>query len=295
MSNSWWEIQILSHSDLEESIFWRLHKFGCSGTATEVKGQSRLIRAYLPQMKVQLLDLAALSLWLRQDALCLNLPHPLFRWHLINEEDWASSWKQHWQPTEVGDRILVYPAWLEPPEQSERLILRLDPGVAFGTGTHITTQLCIESLEMRFMFPLGDVVLADIGCGSGILSIASILMGTSKVYAVDTDPLAVQSTQQNCQLNQISPESIIVAQGSIDKLLEMSPQGFDGILCNILAETIIEMIPQFERLIKPKGWGILSGILLEQAKMVAEVLERNNWVVAALWKRQDWCAFNIRR
>lgn len=295
MSNSWWEIQILCHPNLEESVFWRLQKFGCSGTATEVKEQSYLIRAYLPQMKAQALDLAALSLWLRQDALISQLPPPQARWYLIDEEDWSSSWKQHWEPTEVGDRILVYPAWLTPPEDSPRLILRLDPGVAFGTGTHLTTQLCLESLEMRTMYPGGEKVIADLGCGSGILAIAAILMEMPKVYAVDLDPLAVGAARQNRDLNQIDPERLIVEEGSIEKILEMVPEGVDGLFCNILAETITEMIPQFDKLIRPKGWGILSGILLDQAKSVMEVLEAHGWVVAAFWKRQDWACLNIRR
>lgn len=295
MSNSWWEIQVLCHPNMEESVFWRLQKFGCSGTATERKEQSYLIRAYLPQIKAQALDLAALSLWLRQDAMILNLPQPITRWQLIDEEDWASSWKQHWQPTEVGDRILIYPAWLSPPENSDRIILRLDPGVAFGTGTHQTTQLCLESLEMRMLYPSGETVLADIGCGSGILAIAAILMGAPKVYAVDIDPLAVESARQNRVLNQIDADRLIIEQGSLEKVLEMAPEGVDGVFCNILAETIIEMIPQFAKLIKPKGWGILSGILLDQAKSVMEPLEENGWVVAALWKRQDWACLNIRR
>jgi ribosomal protein L11 methyltransferase len=295
MSNSWWEIQVFCHPNQEESVFWRLQKFGCSGTATEVREKSYLVRAYLPQIKAQALDLAALSLWLRQDALILNLSQPMIRWQLIDEEDWASSWKQHWQPTEVGDRILVYPAWLTPPENPERLILRLDPGVAFGTGTHITTQLCLESLEMRMSYPGGEKVLADIGCGSGILAIAAILMGVPKVYAVDIDSLAVGSACQNRDLNQIDRDRLIVEPGSLEKVLELSPEGVDGFFCNILAETINEMIPQFARLLKPKGWGILSGILIEQAKFVMEPLEEHGWVVAALWKRQDWACLNIRR
>lgn len=295
MSNSWWEIQTLCHPNLEESIFWRLQEFGCSGTATQKQEQSYLVRAYLPQIKAQALDLAALSLWLRQDALIVNLPQPVTRWHLIDEEDWSSSWKQHWQPTEVGDRILVYPAWLTPPENPERIILRLDPGMAFGTGTHPTTQLCMESLEMRMIYPSGEMILADIGCGSGILSLAAILMGAPKVYAVDIDPLAVKSACQNRDLNQIDRDRMVVEQGSLEKALELSPGGFDGLLCNILAEPIIDMIPLFARAIKPKGWGILSGILLDQAKSVMEPLEAHGWVVAALWKRQDWACLNIRR
>lgn len=295
MANSWWEIRILCDPELEESVFWRLEKFGCSGTATEVKGQSYLVRAYIPQIKAQLLDLAALSLWLIQDALIFNLPHPITRWGLIDEEDWASSWKQHWQPTEIGDFLVIYPAWLTPPTDTEKIILRLDPGMAFGTGTHPTTQLCLESLEMRLETDADKMVIADIGSGSGILSIGAVLLGAQKVYAIDNDPLAVKAARANRHLNGIDPANLVINKGSIEELLELIPGGVDGIVCNILAEVIIEMIPQMTTLAKPQAWGILSGILVEQAKPVADILEQYNWVVAALWKRDVWCCFNIRR
>jgi ribosomal protein L11 methyltransferase len=295
MASSWWEIKILCHPNLEESIFWRLDKFGCSGTATEPKGQSLLIKAYTPQIRIQLLDLAALALWLHQDSLLAGLPQPLMRWKLIDEEDWSSSWKQYWQPTEVGDRFLIYPAWLTPPEDSERLILRLDPGVAFGTGTHQTTQLCLESLEMRLSISASDIVLADVGCGSGILSIGAVLLGATKVYAVDTDLLAVESARSNRHLNQIHPDNLTINQGSVAELLELLPEGVDGIVCNILADVIMDLMPQLSQLIKPNGWAILSGILLDQTQAIADTLEQNGWVVAALWKRQEWCCFQIRR
>lgn len=295
MASSWWEIKILCHPNLEESIFWRLDKFGCSGTATEPKGQSLLIKAYTPQIKIQLLDLAALALWLHQDSLLASLPQPLMRWKLIDEEDWSSSWKQYWQPTEVGDRFLIYPAWLTPPEDSERLILRLDPGVAFGTGTHQTTQLCLESLEMRLSISASDIILADVGCGSGILAIGAVLLGATKVYAVDTDLLAVESARSNRHLNQIHPDNLTINQGSVAELLELLPEGVDGIVCNILADVIMDLMPQLSQLIKPNGWAILSGILLDQTQAIADTLEQNGWVVAALWKRQEWCCFQIRR
>ncbi|HEY9834754.1 MAG TPA: 50S ribosomal protein L11 methyltransferase, partial [Stenomitos sp.] len=116
MANSWWEIQILCDPGLEDLIFWRLEKFGCRGMASRVKGHSLLVTAHLPQIQAQLLDLAALALWLRQDALTVELPMPVAHWKLIDEEDWSSSWKQHWEPQEIGDRILIYPAWLPIPK-----------------------------------------------------------------------------------------------------------------------------------------------------------------------------------
>lgn len=298
MAHSWWEIQVLCDPTLDDLVFWRLEDFGCRGTSSELKGHACLVKAYLPQEQAQLLDLAALALLLRQDALCMNLQAPAVQWNIIDEEDWSSSWKEHWQPQNIGDRFLIYPAWLSPPTPEllqDRVLLKLDPGVAFGTGAHATTQLCLEALEMRMGAGQTDLVLADIGCGSGILSVGAILLGASKVYAVDTDPLAVRSTHENCELNQVNPDQLIVDQGSIERLIEMIDAPVDGFMCNILAEVILDMVPQMTAIAKPETWGILSGILLDQVKPIADTLEQNGWIVATLWRRQDWCCLNIRR
>jgi ribosomal protein L11 methyltransferase len=295
MAHSWWEIKVLSDPALEETIFWRLEDFGCHGTASQIKNHACLTSAYLPEQQANLLDLAALSLWLRQDALCIEMPAPAVDWDLIDEQDWASSWQKYWEPTPIGDYFLVYPAWLPVPNDSDRKILRLDPGVAFGTGTHATTQLCLESLEMRFSVKPEKAIIADIGCGSGILSIGSLLLGATEVYAVDTDPLAVRAANHNRQLNQILQDKMVVEQGSVERLLEQLDHPVDGILCNILAEVIIDLIPKFDEMVHSNTWAILSGILLDQAKPIADTLEQHGWIVATLWKRQEWCCFNIRR
>lgn len=294
MATSWWEIQVACDLALEELMFWRLEDFGCKGTASERKNYGCLVKAYLPQMKATQLDLAALALRLRQDALCANMAAPAVQWNLIDEEDWSSSWKQHWHPQEIGDRFLINPAWLPIPE-TDRLIIQLDPGVAFGTGAHATTQLCLESLEMRLGDSPSEVVIADIGCGSGILSIGALLLGAKQVYAVDTDPLAVLSTHSNRELNQVEADRLLVEEGSVDRLIETLAEPVDGILCNILAEVIIDLIPGMSQIAKPTTWGILSGLLLDQAKPIADTLEQHGWVVATLWRRQDWCCLNIRR
>jgi ribosomal protein L11 methyltransferase len=295
MASSWWEIQVVCDPMAEELVYWRLEDFGCKGTSSQTKDYASLVQAYLPQMKAQQLDLAALALRLRQDALCSELSVPMVQWHLIDEEDWSSSWKDHWQPQEIGDRFLINPAWLPLPDNCDRLIIKLDPGVAFGTGAHATTQLCLESLEMRIGEPNPKLIVADIGCGSGILSVGALLLGAQRAYAVDVDALAVQATRENCELNQIDPDRLIVAEGSIDCLKDMIPNPVDGILCNILAEVIIDLIPAMNDISKPTTWGILSGILLDQVKPIADTLEQYGWVVATLWRRQDWCCLNIRR
>jgi ribosomal protein L11 methyltransferase len=297
MANNWWEIQVLCEPALEDLIFFRLEAFGCQGTASQTKGSSCLMLAYLPQEQAQLLDLSALSLLLRQDALCMSFQAPVIKWDLIEEEDWGVNWRKHWHPQKIGDRFLINPAWLPIPTDSDRLILRLDPGVAFGTGDHPTTELCLEALEMR----LGDdddeqkdAVVADIGCGSGILSIGAILLGAKRALAVDTDPLAVRAARQNRELNQMTKDQITIQQGSVLQVKELISQPVNGIVCNILAEVIIDLIPDMDAIVGPETWGIFSGILLEQAKPVADILEQHGWIVAALWRRQDWCCFNVR-
>ena len=296
-NNSWWEIQVICDPVVEDLVFWRLEEFGCKGTVSETQDAVCFLKAYMPQIQAHSLDLAALALTLKQDALCSRLPQPETNWGLIEEEDWSSSWKKYWSAEEIGDRFLINPAWIPLPESTDRLIIKLDPGTAFGTGNHATTQLCLESLEMRLFSPdeAKDLVLADIGCGSGILSIGAILLGAKHVHAVDVDPLATKASVENCAMNEIDVSRVMVNDGSLDYLMANLTEPVDGIICNILAETIIELIPNMAEISKPTTWAILSGILVEQAKMVADTLEQHGWVVATLWKRKDWCCLNIRR
>ena len=293
MSNSWWEIKIDCIPDLEESIFWRLSEFGCKGMSTQQQGREILISAYIPQVQVKLLAISDLSLQLEDDAKEIGCELPVTKCNLIDEEDWSSSWKQHWQPQPIGDRLLINPAWLEPPTDSERIILKLDPGVAFGTGTHATTQLCLEALEMRLQ-PGTNLTIADIGCGSGILSTAALLLGAQQVYAVDNDPLAVKATGENRDLNLIPAEKLIVDLGSIEQLQLMIPAPVDGFVCNILADIIIQLAPSMAAIVKPKGWAILSGILSSQVADVSHVLEQNGWVVGTVWNRLEWSCINLK-
>jgi ribosomal protein L11 methyltransferase len=297
INNNWWEIQILANQALDELLFWRLQSFGCEGTASAIAGDQVLIKAYLPIEKSSLLDLSALALWATQDAIAIEAEAPIVTWRVISEEDWSSSWKQYWQPQKIGDAFIICPSWIELEDPGDRQIIHLDPGTAFGTGAHATTQLCLEALEMRLMGlkPDSNTTFADVGCGSGILGIGAILLGVSKVYAVDTDPLAVQATKFNFQRNNIDSDRLWVDQGSLGHLLKNLPEPVDGFACNILAEIIVDMIPYMHQLIKPSGWGILSGILLDQVPTIAEVLDEHEWVIATLWKRQEWSCLTIRR
>ncbi len=295
LNSAWWDLSLIVKPEQEDIVFWRLETFGSQGITSEAYDDQLMIHAYMPLSEVRLLDLAALSLKIRQDALVMGQPAPKLRWERMDAEDWSTSWKSHWQPQEVGDRLLICPAWLEPPDHPKRKLLRMDPGMAFGTGVHPTTQLCLEALEMRLDTTWGNsdpsvLKLADVGSGSGILSVAAALLGAGKIFAVDTDPLAVKAAAYNRDLNEISAEIVEVKQGSLEDISEM----VDGLVCNILADTILDMIPEFKLVVKEQGWLILSGILVDQAKFVAETLEANDWIVSALWKRQEWCCLNVR-
>jgi ribosomal protein L11 methyltransferase len=293
MSNSWWEIKIDCVPDLEENIFWRLSEFGCKGMSIQQQDKEILISAYIPQVQVKLLEISNLSLQLEDDAREIGYQLPVTKCNLIDEEDWSSSWKQHWQPQPIGDRLLINPAWLTIPTDPDRIVLQLDPGVAFGTGTHATTQLCLEALEMRLQ-PDTNLTIADIGCGSGILSTAALLLGAQQVYAVDNDPLAVKATGENRDLNLIPSAKLIVDLGSIEKLQSMIPAPVDGFVCNILADIIIQLAPSMAALVKPKGWAILSGILSSQVADVSHVLEQHGWIVGTVWNRQEWSCINLK-
>jgi ribosomal protein L11 methyltransferase len=294
MSNSWWEIKVICEPELEEIIFWRLTEFGCKGMSTQKQDDQIAIAAYIPQLQVKFLDVTNLSLQFEEDAADQGYRPPVTTCGLIDEEDWSSSWKQHWEPQPIGERLLINPAWLDPPQPSDRVILQLDPGVAFGTGTHPTTQLCLESLEMRLQ-PGTNQTIADLGCGSGILSTAAILLGADRVYAVDNDPLAVKATGENRELNRIAPDRLQVALGSIEQLQAMLPEPVDGLVCNILADVIIQLAPGMAALVKSKGWAALSGILSTQVSAVSDVMEQHGWIVGTVWRKQDWSCINLKR
>ncbi|AFY61787.1 50S ribosomal protein L11 methyltransferase [Synechococcus sp. PCC 6312] len=302
MISRWWEIKVTlppvsseQRELAEETIYWRLQTFGCQGMATEYQVSRGLtIRAYLPHHQASLLDISALGVWVQQDVMGLHQARPRLQWQLMDEEDWAHSWQQYWHPQEIGEKFLVCPAWLTTPPLHERFLILLDPGMAFGTGTHQTTQLCLEALEMQLddtFEPLGQLTLADIGCGSGILSVAALLLGAEFVYAVDLDPLAVQASQENFALNHLKPEQWSVTEGSIETI----PQPVDGLICNILADVIISLVPRLNAVTKPGAWGIFSGLLLSQAPDVTTALEEIGWTVSSVWRRDDWCCLNALR
>jgi ribosomal protein L11 methyltransferase len=282
----WWEISVTADPLLDDPICWRLQEQGCRGTASQQTDQMLTVRGYLPEGQAP--DLEQIAALLRQDVADMGCGSLAVTWQIVPEEDWAKSWKAHWQSAEIGNRLLIHPAWLPLPE-TNRLVVVLNPGVAFGTGAHATTQLCLRALELQAS---GTRTLADLGCGSGILSIAASLLGVNRVYGVDTDPLAVDAACESRDLNGIGADRIQFSLGSVEQIMA-ADQLVDGFVCNILAEVILKLIPQFRSIVRPGAWGLLSGLLISQQAIITDALAEQDWQVIGMTQQEDWCCLQI--
>ena len=287
--------------ELEESLLWKLGALGISRVAlrhSPAAPAQRLLQAWLPAADWPEAERQELERALAPLAATFGLALPPLQWHVQHEEDWSSSWKRHWQADPVGSRLLILPAWLElPPEHAGRLVIRMDPGSAFGTGSHPTTRLCLEALERLAeergatagTSPhLGCARVADLGCGSGILGIAALLQGAAAVAAVDTDALAVRATAENAAAGGLE-QRLQVRLGSVEVLAELlAGQPADLLLCNILAPVIEALAPAFDTVLAPTGVGLLSGLLVTQAQRLEQVLASLGWQAALIGQQSQW-------
>jgi ribosomal protein L11 methyltransferase len=219
------------------------------------------------------------------------LPEPDFK--TIVDEDWMASWKHHYKPIRIGKRLLILPAWLEEPPGS-RIAVKIDPSMAFGTGTHPSTQLCMELLEGNVQ--TGANVI-DLGCGSGILAIGAVKLGAKRVLAVDIDAAAIKSTKENGQANEVL-DRIETGLGSVQEIRDgqFSIRNAQLVLANILAPVIIRLFEGgLAELIQPGGKIVLSGILDEQAQGVIAAAEAQGLQFEEQRQSADWVAIVLQR
>jgi ribosomal protein L11 methyltransferase len=301
----WIEISLSVDGESAEAVAELLQRYGHQGVAIEQEGimpelydegatppPSRLtIRAYIPADDRA--EDAKLRLETALGHMNMMYPMPTPQYKIVHEEDWAEAWKAHYHPVRIGRKLFIRPLWVQVAMQPDDLEIALDPGMAFGTGTHPTTQLCMEALE-DLVQP--GIKVLDLGCGSGILAITAAKLGAGHILGLDIDPIAVKVSQENIEQNGVA-DKITVQEGSLENVIT-SARRFDLIVVNILARIIIAMSEQhLGDTVRPGGLAIFSGLTLEQADDVE----------AALWKTGlepykrriqtdgDWVVIEARR
>jgi ribosomal protein L11 methyltransferase len=306
---SWLEISMVVNGELAEAVaevMARYVKGGVAIESTKIQASDEdegrevgplRVCGYLPVDE----DLEATRQKLEEALWYLGriqpLPEPEF--HTIQETDWAEAWKAHYHPIPIGKNLMIVPAWLQPPDR-DRVVIRMDPGMAFGTGTHPTTQLCLELVE-DWVVP-GEPVI-DVGCGSGILSVAAIKLGASHALAVDIDRQAVPVTQENAETNGVAGK-IEPGHGSVTEVLDgkFSITKAPLVLANILAPIIVRLFGDgLADLVAPGGRLVLSGILDTQwedaggTSDLRQAVSEHGFQIKDLRRSGDWVAVCLER
>ncbi|WHX27552.1 50S ribosomal protein L11 methyltransferase [Virgibacillus halodenitrificans] len=310
---NWSEICIHTTNEAIEPISNILHETGASGLVIEdpldlVKERDAFfgelfeldpseypeegvrIKGYLPvnsflsetieEIKQAINNLSTYGIELGQNTISLNE---------VDEEEWSTAWKKYYKPVKISKRITITPTWEDyKPVSSDEVIIELDPGMAFGTGTHPTTVLSIQALE-NFLSK-GDTVI-DVGSGSGVLSIAAALLGAESVQAYDLDDVAVTSTKFNVELNKLSDK----IQAEQKNLLESVHTEADIIVSNILAEIIVQFIDEAWERLKPGGYFITSGIIQNKKQMVKTDLEVKGFEIIQINEMEEWISIVARK
>jgi ribosomal protein L11 methyltransferase len=299
---SWLEVSLHVSDELAEAVAEVLGRFTQEGVVIEqtVRQNNRKEKEILnPTVKVYGYLFADAAIEDRkhqvQEALwhlgqIMPLPEADFR--EVQDENWMAAWKDQYQPIQVGQNLLIVPAWIEA-EYPGRIPIRINPGMAFGTGTHPTTQLCLSLIE-DYLQP--GMIAFDIGCGSGILSIAAAKLGAERVVAVDIDPASVQSTQENSALNQVE-NRLNIAQGSVAGIRGGAFGAMQApfVIANILSSVILGLFRDgLAELVAPHGLLVLSGILDHQAEEIIHTAGNAGLILVVKRVMEDWVALCLQ-
>lgn len=214
----------------------------------------------------------------------------------LQEEDWEESWKQYYQPIPIGEKLLIVPQWLSPENPEHRIPVVLDPGMIFGTGAHASTQMCLRALEQTIH---GSERVIDLGSGSGILSIAALLLGAQEATGVDIDPKAEDIARENAELNGLTAPRFNAVTGNVigDRAMmeSLSEGGYDVVLANIVADVIIPLSAVVPHFLRPEGVFICSGILNTRLSEVERAIEAAGLTITQQEMQEDWCRLSAKR
>ena len=219
-----------------------------------------------------------------------NSAKPAVHWSMLGEENWQNSWKRFIKPRRVGKRFWVTPPWLTPPNFRQRQVITIEPGMAFGTGTHATTRSCLEYLEqVAEFFGNRPFTALDLGTGAGILAIALVKLGARQVWAIDNDPIAIKVARANLSAN----DALKRVRLSGKNLHEIRGR-FPVVVANLTAETLLDLAPAIDRKVSPRGFLILSGILHSKSNAIARRFG-GRFRIAKRRRRQEWVTLLLQR
>ena len=208
---------------------------------------------------------------------------------VLNEKEWHESWKKHFSILEIGKTLAIVPSWLKSKKVNRKIVIELDPGMAFGTGHHPTTRMCLEMLE-TLVKPCHAVL--DLGCGSGILSIASAKMGSEKVIGIDNDETAIKVARENIKINGIG-DSVSISNGSVPNK-NIDKYSNDIVVANISSKVILDLSKEITEYLKPKGYLLISGFLDNTESEIIDVFKKLNLNVVSKLGTADWVALCLR-
>jgi ribosomal protein L11 methyltransferase len=230
----------------------------------------------------------------------LDTGNPTITMNLVDEQDWANQWKQYFKPIIISNRLVIKPQWEEFNPNHGQIVIEIDPGMAFGTGTHASTSLCMKALEQLIT---GDEQVIDIGTGSGILAVTAAKLGARHVLAIDLDPIAVISAKSNVALNHMDHQVTVVHSNLLDVINGSSPQENSLVItlpvqiavANILAEVIVTFPSEVYRILQPGGYYITSGIILSKEAMVVDALQEQGFEITSRQHEGEWVAIIARK
>ncbi|MBE6808266.1 MAG: 50S ribosomal protein L11 methyltransferase [Ruminococcaceae bacterium] len=206
----------------------------------------------------------------------------------VDDSDWNENWKKYFHTIEIGEKLAVVPSWENYENPQNRTILSIDPGAAFGTGTHATTSLCLELLQDKIC---DGVKMLDIGCGSGILALASVLLGAENAVGVDIDAQSVKTATENAQINNISDKVKFIVGDLADKISGK----YEVICANIVADVIIRLLPDVDKFMTDNGVLIISGIIDIRKEDIFEAVVKNGFTIIEEKYKDNWCAFVLSK
>ena len=282
----WQEVSISVPFEYVEPISYLFDRYGYGLTMEDDGPELIKLRTYLPSDARQ--RFARIEVGVNLARIIQPLGE-LVVTPLDKDEDWQNAWKSHFTLLKIGERLVIKPSWIEYEPAEGELMIELDPGLAFGTGYHPTTYTCLEAMEQ--LVQPGMKVL-DLGCGSGILTIAAVKLGAGQVTALDIDPQAVKASRQNFRRTRIQ-QQVSLDQGSLPHRL--APAGaFDLALANISARGIRERAPEILPALKPGGILVASGIIEEQHAETEEALLQTGFTDIKVWPKEDWVTLTCR-